>query len=420
LVVVELNQHVIVVAIDAMDATEQADMFLTINHEQKSVPRNLLDDLDGELRWGSSIPAVRISAIAARLTSVLNNDNDSPFYERITRQGITATDKTNLTVPQLKDGFKKSGLVGTVELRQKEYLPGPLCDHPDELTLKRARKALNVFFDLIRDANPGQWDMGKRGFLCTNIAVQGYMRLMGDLIKFMEQKTSCDARQLTEQELVDSIAKFIEPVLSYLRGASDETMQRDFDVVLGAGGPGEYRNRLCRQVYAKFNDFAPEGYPDWLAAQSEEKIKAADDKLKKLGNVVLKHIFDDVLKPLYGLEKDNYFHKGIVDTNIKGKALTRMAEAGDNRVAPENYLDFIDYKKIVENKEHWPLFKDVFDIPELGEKGQARNLKWIDRFNELRRISAHPGDRQYTTEDFKYIDYIFSEFKKRISAKVGT
>ena len=64
-----------------------------------------------------------------------------------------------------------------------------------------------------------------------------------------------------------------------------------------------------------------------------------------------------------------------------------------------------------------PYFKDVFNIPEPGEKGQARNLKWMLRVNELRRIPAHPArERKYKIEDFQYIDYIYEEFNKRLTA----
>ena len=72
-------------------------------------------------------------------------------------------------------------------------------------------------------------------------------------------------------------------------------------------------------------------------------------------------------------------------------------------------------KKIVENRPNWPLFKAVFNIPEPGEKGLAKNLKWMERINELRRIPAHPArERKYKVEDFQYIDFIHDELMKRI------
>ena len=71
----------------------------------------------------------------------------------------------------------------------------------------------------------------------------------------------------------------------------------------------------------------------------------------------------------------------------------------------------------VENKGVWPTFKAVFNIPEPGEKGQAKNLKWMERINELRRIPAHPArERKYKVEDFEYIDFIYDELMKRLES----
>ena len=70
-----LDQNVIVVAFEMLPKAEEADLFVTINHEQKSVPKHLLDDLEGELKWGSSVPSERIGAIGARLINYLNTDS---------------------------------------------------------------------------------------------------------------------------------------------------------------------------------------------------------------------------------------------------------------------------------------------------------------------------------------------------------
>jgi len=72
-------------------------------------------------------------------------------------------------------------------------------------------------------------------------------------------------------------------------------------------------------------------------------------------------------------------------------------------------------KKVVENRNNWHLFKGVFNIPEPGEKGLAKNLKWMERINELRRIPGHPArERKYKVEDFQYTDFIYDELMKRI------
>ena len=71
-------------------------------------------------------------------------------------------------------------------------------------------------------------------------------------------------------------------------------------------------------------------------------------------------------------------------------------------------LSGIPETEVIEVKEYWPMFKTVFDIPEPGEKGKAKNLRWMIRINELRRIPAHATfSRHYSLEDFEYIDYLY-------------
>jgi hypothetical protein len=83
----------------------------------------------------------------------------------------------------------------------------------------------------------------------------------------------------------------------------------------------------------------------------------------------------------------------------------------------ETYLEVVEMKKIAENKTNWPLFKAVFNIAEPGEKGFAKNVKWMERVNELRRIPAHPArERKYKVEDFEYINFIYEELMTRIKA----
>ena len=191
-----LNQNIIVVAFENLSKTEEANLFVTINHEQKSVPKHLLADLEGELKWGSDIPSERIGSISARVINLLNIDLGEPFYNRITQQGMPTTSRTSLTIPALKDALRRSGLLGRSALENKVYDHGPLCGATDAETRQRAREALNEFFSMVRNSNMREWNSGRDGFLCTNVAVQAYVIFLGSLLKYWEVKTAANAREL--------------------------------------------------------------------------------------------------------------------------------------------------------------------------------------------------------------------------------
>jgi hypothetical protein len=168
-------------------------------------------------------------------------------------------------------------------------------------------------------------------------------------------------------------------------------------------------------VKAKYPDFQPEGMQDWEAEQSEEKIQTADRKIRELIVEIQKFIFL-IFRTIHGEEKDAYWDKGVPDKNIKAKAYEKSLDDDvEDRLPLETYLEVIDLRKIVEHKQNWPFFKSLFNIPEPGEKGYAKNLKWMERLNELRRIPAHPSEkRHYKVEDFEYIDFIHGEFFRRL------
>ena len=81
----------------------------------------------------------------------------------------------------------------------------------------------------------------------------------------------------------------------------------------------------------------------------------------------------------------------------------------------EAYLTVLELRDIVRQKNNWPHFESVFNIPLVGEKGKHYYLDWMVRFNELRKIPAHPtGGRSYTEEDYEFLRFIKDEVYKRL------
>jgi len=234
-----LDQNIIVVAFEMLAKSEEANLFVTINHEQKSVPKHLLDDLEGELKWGSSVPSERIGSTAARLINYLNGDVGEPFYNRITQQGIPSTNKTCLTIPALKEALRRSGLLGRAMMGDTNYELGALCGPTDVETLDRSRSAINQYFTLARNANLTQWEVGREGCLCTNVAVQAYIMLLASLIKYWESNTAADSREMSVEDILLAVEEYMSPVLELLERSDAATMKTAFQVPFGSGGPPE-------------------------------------------------------------------------------------------------------------------------------------------------------------------------------------
>jgi DNA sulfur modification protein DndB len=410
-----LDQNVIVVAFEQLPKAEEANLFVTINHEQKPVPKHLLDDLEGELKWGSSIPSERVGAISARLINLLNTDVGEAFYNRITQQGITSTNRTCLTIPALKDAMRRSGLVGRSVMSNTSVELGPFCGRTDTETLERARAALNQYFGRIRNAKMVEWESGRDGVLCTNVAVQAYILLLSAVIDYWEANTASKANEMEIEDLMLEVEEYLKPVMDVLEQSSSAQLRDRFSVPFGSGGPPEYYFRLCRLIKARYPDFQPDGLEDWEEEQSEERIAEADQRLKEIVTEMRHYIFS-AFRQIYGEAKNAYWEKGVADKGIKSDAYSRSLDyEPEERLPLESYLEVVEMKKIVETRENWPRFRDVFNIPEPGEKGLAKNTKWMVRINELRRIPAHPArERHYKVEDFEYIEFVYNELLGRL------
>ena len=412
-----LNQPLIVIAFQGLSPGEEAELFVTINHEQKSVPRNLLDELEGDLRWGSEVPAHRVGALAARTIQLLNDDVGEPFFNRVTAQGIPATQHTCLTVPQIKEGLKRSGLLGKVTNKRGTYSPGPLTDSTDLRTLERTRDTLNIYFRQIQEANFELWDAGREGYICTNVGIQGHLLLLASILIALEEDNH-DLQRMQPEELILAVKPFVQPILDFLATATREEAARAFQVPYGAGGRRQYLFRLTRLARRAVPGFSPPGFAAWEEAQSHERVKRAEEQIREI-NILVQHKIFEVLRSRYGNDETGYWEKGISDVQMRVRAYQKQQENPvERRLSLENYLDFLDYMKIVKAPSHWQVFEPYFNIPEDGSKGTAKNLQWMEKINLLRRIVAHPTtQRQFKLDDFDYLDWLEVELRRRLTSE---
>ena len=90
-----------VVAFENMPAAEQAQIFVDINHEQKSVPTSVLRSIMADFNWNSEDAGLAIMALKTRLLTRLNFDDNSPLYKRIVLAEEPNTDTRCLTLETL-------------------------------------------------------------------------------------------------------------------------------------------------------------------------------------------------------------------------------------------------------------------------------------------------------------------------------
>ena len=104
-----------VVAFENLPGEKQADMFVTINATQRSVPQNLLMTLRAEFDWNSKDPSEAKNAAEVRLVGDLNNGTDSMLYGRIVLAEENKDDNRCLTLRYLqREGLRRTNLLASI------------------------------------------------------------------------------------------------------------------------------------------------------------------------------------------------------------------------------------------------------------------------------------------------------------------
>ena len=210
------KQNVAVIAFEGLKREDEVNLFVTINQEQKTVPRTLLDELDADLKWGSSVPSERLASIAARIVQALTETVGGPLFRRVIAQGMKGDDVICLTMPEIKGGIVRSHLIGSLAQKRKSLVSGPLSADRDQRTVARATEAINIFFEQLRSANLARWDIGRAGGWCVNVGVRAMLLLFDAAIRHAAIKEkNFDPSKAKREEIVEEAIAVAKPLVKY-------------------------------------------------------------------------------------------------------------------------------------------------------------------------------------------------------------
>lgn len=406
-----LDENLFVLAFDRMNTRKEADLFITINHKQKSVPKGLLMSLLADLKLGDQDPKTAVSALASAVVRALNTDKTSPLSRRFATPGVPPEANQNLTISEAVNGLVRSDLVGRVVGRSR--LAGPLCGATDDETITRARIILNSYFEQLRQANPSRWEAGRAAYVSTNPGIRAHLSLVAEIVRYLEHKNGLDFHALDEKKFATYVGELAKPVFEFVNAASDEEIAKRFSRKFGEGGLKEYLYNLFNLVHEGRTDFGPTEFLNWVAQSESDRVEDANRLVMLLSERLTNYVID-TLKAVHGVKTlpsgdPAFWEIGIESRRVKDNAYDKQqADSAERRKPREAYLDIVDLEDIVKQKNNWDHFEPVFRLPMPSEKaGQKYYLSWIARFNELRRIAAHKNSlRTYTEADLEFLDWL--------------
>lgn len=406
-------------AFEKLEMRKEADLFITINHEQKSVSKSLLVSLLADLRMGDENPKTALSALASYIIRSLNNDKTSPLSRRFAIPGVIPEDNQNLTVAEAVKGLNASGLLGTVA--HGKIVPGPMSGATDTDTVDRARRILNAYFEKLRAAHPERWERGRPAYISVNPGVRAHFSLIGEIVRYLAHKKSVDFPTLSEDRFADYICEIAKPAFDFIGSATDKDIEAHFSRKFGEGGVRDYLFNLSEEISERFPDFGSDEFKRLLSQRTSNKLDEAKGFLLKLSEMMTDHVVK-TLKQIHGTKilrsgDPAFWEIGIESRRVKDNAYeAQQRDKAERRGPREGYLNVVDLKEIIEITANWPHFESVYNVPMSDEKkGKKYYTSWIIRFADLRHIAAHPSaTRSYTEEDLEFIEWLRVEVMSKL------
>ena len=417
-----LDQSLLMLAFEKMDTRKEADLFITINHKQKSVPKSLLVSLLADIRMGDSDPSTALSAVASGVVKALNTDKTSPFMHRFSTPGVPPAPNQNLTASEIVNGLRRSGLIGKVS--GKALLAGTLSGQTDIQTIERARQVLNAYFDRLRSVSPDRWEKGKSAFIAVNPGVRAHLMLIAEIVSYLTHKKNIDFYLLSEDKFSAYLIEVAEPIFAFIGSASDDLIRSIFSRKFGEGGVREYTYSLLKLIHDERENFGSEEFLRWVSQSESEKIDEANQFLMKLSEKLTNYVIQ-TLKKVHGTHRlesgeQAFWEIGVESERVLKNAFDKQRKDKTRRKPKEAYLNILDLVEIVKQSNNWPHFEHVFNNTKPGEKkGKKYYVAWVYDFNELRNIAAHKNQlKAYTDDDLEFIDWLRAEVAPKVFVEI--
>lgn len=381
------TSYIHVLAFEGLQPPKQAQLFVSINSEQKRVKRSLLVELDATLKWDDEDDSKRIDAITSKVGMALDEDPESPLHGRILPADVVRTDVRCVSLTSLTSALNQPGFF-IVQKRKDVTVYGPFWRDSSTATLRRAVVVVRSWLRTVADQAADWWELGadkEGGGLAMNNGVTVCLNVLRSVLKHVGESVGLQA--VSDDELVNLLHPYGINLGTYLNKMSMEA-RREFRSLQGVAGQ-THGTRICEEgLRSEFGEFNPLGLDEWIErknADTNQKARGIIDWIEKtLQDVVL-----NGLKSEYGLENEAWWYEGVPQT-IRKKVTLRIEESNGKTGSKEQNFDLIHYRDII--KGNWQMFGHLFGR---GKGNKDKKTEWLYNLARLRNAVSHPSRRKY-------------------------
>ncbi len=413
-----------VVAFVDLDPAEQLELFMDINENQKAVSPTLRITLEEDLYWDAKRLDSRMKALRSSIIRHLGADASSPLFGKIS----LGEDRADLQARPFSESLMRCGLLP--EAKGNQFVEGTLetsfydvgnTDHSKEMDKTRARVVsfINAAYELAEIAFLKHEGLLK-SFIMSNRGTFAYISLLGSLNSFVIKKGTVTKKSSADERLV-AIEKYLRSLFGQIISMPDDERANLLEK-LGGGADTIWLRTFQLYINRKHQDYEPDELSDWKERQDRE----LQDRGRKFGTAIERHLKGHIMRQLQTIFGDNWdIEIGSIQRECEVRAkeqIEKRYKEGLGRVNIHWTEQFFinDYKSIIE--KYWTKFPDEevvgFETFEkhfsidigYGFNSKAEKLKWLSLYNELRNLWAHEGskDKGLNRDEVQTLEKIYT------------
>lgn len=369
-----------VLAFERLSPSKQAQLFIDINHEQKSVKRSLLQELYAELNWDADDQEKRVSAVVSKAIQILDDDADSPIRGRV----LLADDRRSAIRCISLSALFGSLLQPGIFIVKKDVEYGPLWGGTNERTMARTVAVVKSWLAAIRTGNEEWWDLGsgEGGGLAMNDGVTVCLGVLKSVLAHLSSKLP--VLRLTDDELVRELMPFALGLGKYFSEFSIERRDAFRRGARGVQGQTAQRRECELALNEMIPEFCPPGIEEAKSLKSAKTNSQAYEIIRRIETALSQYVLDTV-KAEFGVDEAGWWYTSIPQS-VRRKIDDRRDEE-QGKLSRESYFDLMDFRDVI--LANWQLFGSTLGYEKSGNK--EKRTSWLVKINQLRNIVMHPS-----------------------------
>lgn len=369
-----------VVAFLNLDREEQVKLFMEINENQKSVPKNLRTTLNSDLLWTSDSYVDKQKALCSRIALNLGENRRSPLFGMVS----IGEDKKILTTDAITRALLNSNFVGKASKTKMERL-GTFYKGDLKTAYEDLSGYIFLCLEYIKNSLDSSW-FEPNSLIVINKGAYALLRVFGDIVDYLLEKEKIQPNSSSREIFLES-KRFLVPIINFYENVDEKTSD-ELRKKYGQTGDIDYWRRLQREIRQLIPEFNPEGLDEYEQNESKEYNEEAYATIRDIEQF-LNSKFKQLLIENYG---EGWFEEGV-PAQIQDTAviLAQQKKREKHReVHPWECLRIIDYRTIA--LRNWQsIFVDVVTLPDELKLSGGKDAKtqWMDTVSRIRNQNMH-------------------------------